>query len=165
MIFYSGKKVLSFFVLLFLLTSCGPKRVDVLLNGASSLNPDEEGNPLPVVVRVYQLTQKEEIDAIEFKSLWKDDMALLKETLLDRQEVTLLPGSAKMIPIMLKEETNYLMLMALFRKPVGNEWKKIIPVRKPTISSVNIELTQQRLKVIPNRTPTRTHTNDEYQYQ
>jgi len=138
------------FTLLLLLVSCSHKGVDLRLHGASDLNLDEKGSPLPVVIRVYQLTQVDGVEGVEFKHLWKNDSGILKETLLARQEITLLPDSDRTMQITLKEETNYLMVMALFRKPTGNEWRKIIPVRKPAAKSVKIELTQQQINLIPD---------------
>jgi type VI secretion system protein VasD len=131
-----------------LLTSCSHKRVYFFVNGTATLNPDESGNPLPVVLRIYQLKDKEGIEEAEFKSLWKEDAKVLKESLLDRQEVTIFPGAGHQIQIALKKETNYLMAMALFRKPDGKTWRRIVPVRNPDAKSVTIVLDQQRIDLL-----------------
>lgn len=128
------------------LAACGRKVITVSLAGSKTLNLDDGGSPLPVIVRVYQLKGKEKIEGADFISLWKDDQKMLEGELLDRQEITLLPDTQVEVKIDPKEGSEYLALMALFRKPQGNGWREIIPLKGKKVRSVEISVEEQTVK-------------------
>jgi type VI secretion system protein VasD len=129
------------------LTACGKKEISLSVAGSKTLNLDDGGEPLPVLVRIYQLKGKEKIEGADFISLWKGDQAILEGDLLDRQEITLLPDTQVVIKVDPKEEAEYLALMALFRKPQGNGWREIIPLKGKKVRSVEISVEEQAVKV------------------
>jgi predicted component of type VI protein secretion system len=45
-----------------------------------------------------------------------------------------------------KEGAEYLALMALFRKPQGNGWREIIPLKGKKVRSVEISVEEQTVK-------------------
>lgn len=130
------------------LGACGKKAIDLSLAGSKTLNLDDGGNPLPVIVRIYQLKGKEKIEGADFISLWKGDQAILDGDLLDRQEITLLPDTQVVQKIDPKEGSEYLALMVLFRKPQGNGWREIIPLKGKKVRAVEINVEAQTVKAI-----------------
>ena len=146
------KSLLKLALVLFLcagsfgLGACGKKAIDLSVAGSKTLNLDDGGNPLPVVVRIYQLKGKEKIEGADFISLWKEDQKILEGDLLERQEITLLPDTQVVQKIDPKEGAEYLALMALFRKPQGNGWREIIPLKGKKVRSVEISVDAQTVK-------------------
>jgi type VI secretion system protein VasD len=138
--------ILFFCAVSFGLAACGKKEINVSVAGSKTLNLDDGGNPLPVVVRVYQLKGKEKIEGADFISLWKEDEKVLEGDLLDRQEITLLPDTKVEVKVDPKEGSEYLALMALFRKPQGNGWREIIPLKGKKVRSVEIRVEEQTVK-------------------
>jgi len=128
------------------LTACGKKAINLSVAGSKTLNLDDGGNPLPVVVRIYQLKGKEKIEGADFISLWKEDEKILDGDVLDRQEITLLPDTKIVQTIDPKEGSEYLALMALFRKPQGNGWREIIPLKGKKVRTVEISVESQTVK-------------------
>lgn len=128
------------------LPACGKKVISVSVAGSKALNLDDGGNPLPVIVRVYQLKGKEKIEGADFISLWKEDQKILEGDLLDRQEITLLPDTKVEVKVDPQEGAEYLALMALFRKPEGNGWREIIPLKGKKVRSVEISVEAQTVK-------------------
>src|SRR5262245_1030187 len=51
--------------------------VDLSLRASDRINPGDDGGPLPVVVRVYQLKERARVDAADFQGLWPDDAQAL----------------------------------------------------------------------------------------
>jgi type VI secretion system protein VasD len=110
-------------------TGCGSntRPLKVALLGTKSLNQDDSGDPLPVIVRIYQLRSREKFDQATFKALWKGDKDLLEGDLVDRKELTLHPESKAVVDVEVDKTkgAKFLGVMALFRKPEGNTWKNV----------------------------------------
>src|SRR6188508_194117 len=69
----------------------GVKDVRITLLPSDRLNPDESGAPLSVIVRVYQLRNRERFERADFRALWKNDEKILEGDLLERREITVYP--------------------------------------------------------------------------
>lgn len=111
--------------------ACAGGKQDVRLALVSTrvLNTDDSGAALPVVVRVYQLRNRDAFDRASFRTLWKDDRDLLQGDLIERREIVLHPDSEVVVELKVdrKKGAAYLGVVALFRKPSGDSWKKIVP--------------------------------------
>jgi type VI secretion system protein VasD len=109
--------------------SSDTKRWQIILNSTDSLNQDDSGAALPVVVRVYQLRAKGKFEQSTFKALWKNDKDLLEGELLDRKEITLRPETETILDldVDVKHGAAFLGVMALFRKPDVEGWKYLAP--------------------------------------
>ena len=109
----------------------GGKQQDVRLSFVSTrvLNTDDSAAALPVVVRVYQLRNRHAFDRASFRTLWKDDRDLLQGDLIERREIVLHPDSEVVVELEVdrRKGAAYLGVVALFRKPSGDSWKKIVP--------------------------------------
>jgi type VI secretion system protein VasD len=120
-------------------TSCGSstKQLKVAMHGTKSLNQDDTGDPLPVIVRIYQLRSRDKFDQAPFKALWKGDKDLLEGDAVDRKEFMLHPDSNVDVEVEVDKTkgAQFFGVMALFRKPEGNTWKNVFPIRVPWFSS------------------------------
>ena len=129
-------------------TACGGKQqIRMAIESSKFTNPDDTGSPLPVVIRIYQLREKDKMEKAVFMSLWKSDQEILGEDLLERREVTLLPDSTMDLKIEadMEKGTKYIGIMALFRKPQGDNWRQILPVKEA--KSVRITAHERSIKV------------------
>nr|WP_166651072.1 type VI secretion system lipoprotein TssJ [Pseudomonas sp. LP_7_YM] len=137
-------KGLTFLAMLLALTACGitdraGKRVDdtwagdmlfgdkekviLVSDGGNQLNPDDAGKPLSVVVRVYQLTALERFASVDADTLWDDPQKALGNTLIDSQEITLLPGMGQNNQWPLNKAAGYVGVAAFFRSEEKSRWK------------------------------------------
>lgn len=139
---------LSCFFLAFLFNACGNPQILLVLEGSKLLNLDDEGISLPVIVRIYQLTDKDEIEKADFGSLWKSEKEILGKELLDRKEITLQPNLKVEIKVEPLKEARYMAIMALFRKPEADYWRQIIPIRDSKVRSIEIKVHERRIELI-----------------
>jgi len=124
----------------------GTRDVRVALVSTKNLNPDDSGAALAVIVRVYQLRGKEKFERASFKGLWKNDTQVLEGDVLDRKEVTLHPDSEMSVELEVdtKKGAEFLGVMALFRKPDGETWRRVtsanvsswVPFKTPVVRVV-----------------------------
>jgi type VI secretion system protein VasD len=138
-----SRLVKTAFMLLLVLTmvACSGPMVRLDLKSDATLNPDRKGDPLPVVVRVYQLNDKGAFESATFNQLWKNDAAILGKTMLTRNELILNPASNDKVELDRHEQAKYVGVVAVFRNPVDRRWRALrelsddIVTRKLSLSS------------------------------
>ena len=154
-------KLISMIVSLLIFTGCGVQKMlkesvgiglaNLHLYPADMMNVDDNQNPLPTIVRIYQLKSKYKMEKAGFKTIWRNDKETLDDDLLEKQEITVYPGKNREIGIEKKENARYIAIVAIFRKPdtETNLWKQIIEFESWTIGSQNIEISieKDRLKI------------------
>lgn len=118
--------------------TCEPDSVEwgiSLVAGAGKrVNPNDDGEPLPTVVRIYQMRGELAAEGVTPTEMWESEKAEdLGEDFLAVDELTLVPDSRDIRTIPLKEETTHLMAAGLFRETVGTTWYTIyeVPRRHP----------------------------------
>ncbi len=130
---------------LVLMTGCPkePTRVSMVMNAAASVNPDAQGKPLSVVVRVYQLKDKGRLEAADYNAILRSDKDTLSDDLLERQERVVQPGTQEILEIRANPMASYLGVVALFRTPQGDSWRRVIPISKSKTQKVAVTLQEQ----------------------
>lgn len=123
------------------MAACSGPMVRMDLKSDATLNPDRKGDPLPVVVRIYQLNDKGAFESATFNQLWKNDEGILGGTLLTRKELILNPDSNDKVELDRHEQAKYVGVVAVFRNPVDRHWRAMrelsddIVTRKLSLSS------------------------------
>ena len=99
------------------------EKVILTSDGGNQLNPDAEGKPLSVVMRVYQLTDLERFAATDAETLWDAPQKALGNTLVETREITLLPGIGQIDQWPLAKNARYVGVAAFFRQDQDARWK------------------------------------------
>jgi type VI secretion lipoprotein, VC_A0113 family len=99
------------------------EKVILTSDGGNQLNPDVEGKPLSVVMRVYQLTDLERFAATDAETLWDTPDKALGNTLVEAREITLLPGIGQIDQWPLAKNARYVGVAAFFRDEQDARWK------------------------------------------
>jgi len=85
------------------------------IKAASNINPNVEGKPSPIEIRVYQLSDSQAFEQAEFIQLYSDAQGVLKaEVLLTRELASLLPSEERNETLPLASETKYIGVIAGF---------------------------------------------------
>jgi len=122
------KQVINIILLissLLILAACGGPMVNIGLHSNASLNPDRKGDPLPVVIRVYQLNDKGAFQSATFNQIWKNDEGILGKTLLSRNELILNPSSKDEVEVDRHTDAKYVAVVAIFRNPIERKWRDL----------------------------------------
>ncbi|KTD23263.1 type VI secretion system lipoprotein TssJ [Legionella londiniensis] len=99
--------------------------VQVQLTADKYLNPDPKLVALPVRIKIYQLTDALPFKEATFRQLWKSDKACLGSSLLDKRELTLVPGEKQLIKMPRHPQAEYIAVVGIFRKHHALDWKAI----------------------------------------
>src|SRR5438045_3483909 len=99
--------------------------LELLFASGDVMNPGDQGEPLPVDIRIYQLRDRTRMDAAEFQAIWKEDDRVLGSELIDKKIVTLYPGTSLETRFLPKPETLYVGVVAIFRHPTARTWVRL----------------------------------------
>ncbi|MDH4079509.1 MAG: type VI secretion system lipoprotein TssJ [Nitrospira sp.] len=125
------------------------KKWRVQMVPTDKINLNDAGDSQPVLVRVYQLKERERFQQATFKALWKGDKEVLEDDLLDRKELMVHPEKKAdlYIDLDVKHGAAYIGVMALFRQPDVEGWRQ---VAEATSSSLNPFTPKVKVKVDKN---------------
>jgi len=103
-----------------------PEPANLWIQGSDSLNPDASGEPLPTLVRVYQLSNLGELEQASFEQMMTSPDEVLGETLLAAEEVTVYPGRSTFRSFERDPSANYVVGVAVVRQPSGSQWRSVL---------------------------------------
>ena len=100
------------------------------------INPDGEGRPSPIVVRLYELKNLGTFNTVEFFPLYNEEAATLGDDLVYREEFSLMPGGKKLYTRTPAADTQYLAVIAAFRNIDQATWKAAVPIPAERITNL-----------------------------
>jgi len=120
---------LTMMVLYGLLAGCsGVSSIKASLHADKALNPDLNGRPSPLVVRLYELKSLSVFNNADFFNLFEQDVALLGDELQMRDELAFQPGETKTLERDLRVDTRYIGLIGAYRDIENARWRDSIEV-------------------------------------
>jgi type VI secretion system protein VasD len=102
-----------------------PAPVDVTVSAGARLNPDDGGQSLPTVIRVYLLKGTSRAEPAQFEDLYRRDKELLGEDLVQVDELVLSPGETVRKTVGGDKAARAVMVVGVFRRPSGQGWRAI----------------------------------------
>jgi type VI secretion system protein VasD len=97
----------------------------VAVDSSVDLNPDADGRPSPVVVRIYQLSSATDFLSAEFSAVYRNDAGILGKTLISKQEFVAIPGEHDTMQWDVASETRALGVLVAFRDIDHAHWRLI----------------------------------------
>jgi len=112
----------------------GPKTVKVRLDTGDALNSTSSGEPLALLVRIYQLKSDAGFSSLSYAQFAHpgDEKAALANEIVHVREMMLLPGKAYSIDERLDDQTRVIGIVALFHSPAPTRWKYAFDTTEPT---------------------------------
>ncbi|AOJ35411.1 hypothetical protein WJ16_28230 [Burkholderia metallica] len=126
------------------------KQMNLVIESRSALNENEQGQSLPVVMRVYQLKDAKVFEKAAYVQLLDDDKALLSADLLGRQEATLAPDATVRLSAPMADDAQIVGIAGFFRNQDGAEWQLTIPKSQwKKTDPVKLVVTGNRMELVP----------------
>jgi type VI secretion system protein VasD len=117
---------------------CGGAKSSLLkgsINSDATANPDQQGRPSPVVVRVYELKGLGAFSSADFFSLFDKEPEALGSELVGREEYDLRPGETRPYQRQLQPDTKFIGVIAAFQDLENSRWRDVAPVpAKPNVA-------------------------------
>jgi len=105
-----------------------PSRLDVRAEADAVINRDPAGNPLSVVVHLYQLKERTRFSRLTFDLAagGRPETDTLGDDFLGRTELTMVPGGQHASTQDLLPGTRFIGIVALFRAPDPHYWRYLV---------------------------------------
>jgi len=100
-----------------------PLQMNLTVNAATTVNPDDQGRAAPIVVRVYELKTDNAFKAADYFSLHDKDKTVLADDLVKRDEFMLRPGEHRTIRRTTDPATTTLGILAEYRDLPHTVWR------------------------------------------
>lgn len=103
-----------------LCAGCLPKSTLLLkVHSDPIINPTSVGESLPVIVKIYQLSEDNAFLQAQFQELWKQDQQVLSNSLVAKKEIQIHPNDNASITFKQVEHARYLAVVATFLDTQG----------------------------------------------
>ena len=113
-----------------------PARTRLTVAATADTNPDANGRPSPVVVRVYQLKADTAFNAAEFFALFDDEMKVLGPDLIGRNEYTVAPSERRTLEMDVSADAKFVGIIAAYRDIRNAQWRTIVqaPLKRDDVT-------------------------------
>ncbi len=111
-------------------TAPQPYKAQVTLAAAADVNPDANGRPSPIVVRVYQLKTDAAFGRAEYFALFDDEQKVLGPDLISRREFVLTPAEQRVVEVEIDLGARFVGVLAAFRDIRNAEWRVLQPATR-----------------------------------
>lgn len=109
-----------------MLTGCAS--FDSKMTASSDVNPDINGDPSPIAVTLFELSDPVSFNSANFVSLYTNAKAVLGSTLLAQKNVMIVPGQTQSVSLPINQNATYLGYIAAYRNFTSVTWQAILPV-------------------------------------
>lgn len=126
-------------------TPPAPPMLSVTIHASPTLNPDTQGRPSPVLVRIYALRARDAFDRATFFELYDHDARVLDQAVLDRVEISVRPGETVPLVRPLDPATRAIAIMAAYERIDDAKWRASVPLGKPSAAEFSATLERSAL--------------------
>lgn len=102
-----------------------PTVANAKISAATDVNPNAQGRPSPIHVRVLQLKEESAFLAGDFWALADNEQQLLGSSLVQRLEYDLVPGESKEFELKIAPDARVLAVMAEFADYRNAQWRVV----------------------------------------
>lgn len=118
--------------------------VNVAVNTTASkrINPDERGQPLSLVLHVYQLKSSKTFTQLTADDLikGKTEADLLGGDFISSKELVVLPGAKQNTTVTISPEAQYVAVVGFFRRPDQHFWRLLYSANAVRSKGINLKI-------------------------
>jgi type VI secretion system protein VasD len=121
-------------------------KLDLTLKGSDELNPDLNGRPSPIVLRLIELKHPVSFETADFFSLYQRPKEVLSPDMVVLEELELRPGETRELKLSVQEGSRYVGVLAAYRDLPESNWRVVIPLQERERNSSVLNLNAQGIK-------------------
>jgi type VI secretion system protein VasD len=124
-----------------------PTILRIALVADAGVNPDINGRPSPIVVKLYEMKSLAAFNSADFFSLFNKDQDTLGAELVAREDLQLRPAENRKIERQIQDETRYFGVVAAFRDLERARWRAAITVPEHKKTPVTIQIGARSISI------------------
>ncbi|MBP5102221.1 type VI secretion system lipoprotein TssJ [Pseudomonas protegens] len=157
-------KALTVLMALALLTGCASMspystltKLNLKLSASDRLNPDLNGRPSPIVVRLMELKHPVAFENADFFSLYERARESLAPDLVASEELELRPGESLDVKLRVEDGSRFVGVLAAYRDLPESQWRYVVQLTPQEVTEVGLILDQSGIR---NSNDVLTHADD-----
>lgn len=127
-------------------------KLNLSLIADDQLNPDLNGRPSPVVVRLFELKHPVAFENADFFSLYERARETLAPDLVFSEELELRPGETVELKLAITGGGRYVGVLAAYRDLPHSQWRYTLPVSAAKLTQARLTLSQAGIANTPQET-------------
>jgi type VI secretion system protein VasD len=112
----------------------------------ATLNPDLNGRPSPIVLRLMALKHPAAFENADFFSLYQRPREALAPDLITVEEQELRPGETRDLKLSVEDGTRYVGVVAAYRNLPETSWRFVIPLDVKGTTRVKLALDDEGIR-------------------
>lgn len=115
-------------------------KLNLKLTASGQLNPDLNGRPSPIVVRLYELKHAVAFENADFFSLYERAKESLAPDMVATEELELRPGETVELKLSVQQGSRYVGVVAAYRDLSQGSWRYTLDLAPQTATAVDLTL-------------------------
>jgi type VI secretion system protein VasD len=124
-----------------------PTRVIIEFEATGDINPNSEGRPSPLYLRIYQLKGYAVFESADFFSLYDRGDEILGRDLVAKEEILLKPNEKRTVFYEVADDTGAIGLLGLFMDYENVRWKAVAGVQANKTTVIRTLVSQAGLTI------------------
>ncbi|MBV6287993.1 type VI secretion system lipoprotein TssJ [Pseudomonas aegrilactucae] len=121
-------------------------KLHLTLNAGDQLNPDLNGRPSPIVVRLFELKHPVAFENADFFSLYERAKESLAPDLVVSEELELRPGEQLALRLSVEPGSRYVGVLAAYRDLDQTQWRYVIQIAPQALNNASLTLDQAGIR-------------------
>ncbi|HAF91923.1 type VI secretion system lipoprotein TssJ [Pseudomonas sp. S5(2021)] len=121
-------------------------KLDLALIGSDELNPDLNGRPSPIVVRLIELRHPVTFQNADFFSLYQRPREVLSPDMVVQEELELRPGERRELKLHVGTDSRYVGVLAAYRDLPETNWRQVIALSPKARNHSRLELGEHGIR-------------------
>lgn len=121
-------------------------KLNLKLTASDQLNPDLNGRPSPVVVRLFELKHPVAFENADFFSLYERAKESLAPDMVAAEELELRPGQTVELNLSVKEGSRYVGILAAYRDLPETRWRYTLQLAPANITEADLTLDESGIR-------------------
>ncbi|MCI0507296.1 MAG: type VI secretion system lipoprotein TssJ [Gammaproteobacteria bacterium] len=101
-------------------------KIDIAIKAEKDVNPDAQGNPSPVMVRFYELSDVDNFRKADFATLVNNEQTAIGNQIIERDEFVLKPEEHRSFVRRVKPDTRYIGILAAYHNEANIKWRAVL---------------------------------------
>lgn len=123
-------------------------KLDLELHGSDRLNPDLNGRPSPIVLRLLELRHPVAFENGDFFALYQRPKEALAPDLVTSEELELRPGESRELKLSVQDGSRYVGVLAAYRDLPEANWRFVIPLQHKAQNRIELTLDEQGIQTV-----------------
>lgn len=123
-------------------------KLDLTLSASAQLNPDLDGRPSPIVVRLIELKNPVAFENADFFSLYERPKESLAPDLVASEEIELRPGETRELKLSVNDGSRYVGVLAAYRDLPETRWRYVVTLTPVQLTHAELQLDQTGIQIL-----------------